>query len=350
MSGSTIRGSGAATGASTASSATLTAHAASDSEAVHDASAALRRRTRYGRPVLIAAGSTASTRLTITNTSPASAARASTLALVSKPTGPIDAARALAASTLPALTAASRHLRPTIRLPATTPAAAVAGPTAGGSSRAATRMGSVARLTFCSGPILTGYFSLTMIPAKHTGTSSQRQGSAMEMPPRAATAASTTPSAGTPTITARSRGLSVPKPPDTLASGYGHVEVGGHDRTSGAVTGGCDLVAVLGRDDVRHRNPPSDLDVNRDERPAVAVGHCRRGSREVRGEVHVVSGHVDHVVHCEVRARGCDQLDRRIRFAPEHHRRGGRCARKRERRGDHHRRQDPGEPHFSPPR
>src|SRR5713226_2591254 len=211
MSGSTTNGSAAATGASTASSATLTAHAASDSEAVHDASAAWRRRTRYGRPVLIAAGSTASTRLTITNTSPASAARASTLGLVSNPTGPIDAARALAASTLPALTAASRQVRRTTRLPAATPTAAVTGPMAGGSSRAATRMGRVARLTFCWGPILTGYFSLKMIPARHTGTSIQRQGSAAEMPPRDATAASTTPNAGTPTITARSGGLSVPK-------------------------------------------------------------------------------------------------------------------------------------------
>src|SRR5713101_1659196 len=252
MSGSTTSGSAAATGASTASSAALTAHAASDSDAVHDASAACRNKTKYGRPVCSDAGSTASTRLTIAKTSPASAARASTLGLVSFPTWPIEVASELATSTLPALTAASRHLRPTIRLPATTPAAAVAGPTAGGSSRAATRMGSVARLTFCSGPILTGYFSLTMIPAKHTGTSSQRQGSAMEMPPRAATAASTTPSAGTPTITARSRGLSVPKPPDTLASGYGHVEVGGHDRTSGAVTGGCDVVAVFLREYVGH--------------------------------------------------------------------------------------------------
>src|SRR5712692_5769071 len=217
MSGSTISGSAAATGASTASSATLTAQAASESEAVHDASAALRRRTRYGRPVLIAAGSTASTRLTITKTRPAIAARASTLGLVSKPTGPIDAARALAASTLPALTAASHHVRRTIRLPATTPTAAVAGPTAGGSSRAATRMGRVARLTFCSGPILTGYLSLTTIAARHTGTSTQRHGSTAEAPPRAAIAASTTPSAGTPTITARSDGLSVPKPRATLA-------------------------------------------------------------------------------------------------------------------------------------
>ena len=65
MSGSTISGSGAATGASIASSATLTAHAASDSEAVHDAAAAWRSNARYGRPVWIEAGRIASARLTV---------------------------------------------------------------------------------------------------------------------------------------------------------------------------------------------------------------------------------------------------------------------------------------------
>ena len=64
MSGRTINGSAAATGASTASSATLTAQAASVTDAVHEADPACRSNDRYGRPVWIAAGSTATKRFT----------------------------------------------------------------------------------------------------------------------------------------------------------------------------------------------------------------------------------------------------------------------------------------------
>ena len=130
----------------------------------------------------------------------------------SRPTAPIDAAMALDASTLPALNVLSHQVRRTVRLPASAPTAAVAGPMAGGRSSAASKQKSAPRLTFCSGPIFTGNRSVKTIATRHMGTSAQRHGSGAARPPRAATAASATPSAGTPRITARSGGLRAPNP------------------------------------------------------------------------------------------------------------------------------------------
>src|SRR5258706_13467724 len=111
---------------------------------------------------------------------------------------------ALDASTLPALNVLSHHVLRIDRLPASTPAAAVAGPTAGGSSNAARRQNKAPRLTFCSGPIFTGNRSVSTIATTQAGTSAQRHGSGAFTPARAARAATTTPSVGTPRITARS--------------------------------------------------------------------------------------------------------------------------------------------------
>src|SRR5258708_11264853 len=120
---------------------------------------------------------------------------------------------ALEASTLPALNVLPRHVLRIDRLPASTPAAAVAGPTAGGSSNAARRQNKAPRLTFCSGPIFTGNRSVSTIATTQAGTSAHRHGSGAFAPPRAAKIASTTPTVGTPRITPRTVGLRVPNPP-----------------------------------------------------------------------------------------------------------------------------------------
>src|SRR5205807_7877970 len=116
---------------------------------------------------------------------------------------PTIAATAPAASVFPELITLSGHVLPTSRFPANTLSAAVAGPTPGGSKSTATRHGSAPRLTFCSGPILTGYFSARTTPTRQAGTTNHRHGCAVLKPPAAAaTTASNTPAAGTPATTA----------------------------------------------------------------------------------------------------------------------------------------------------
>src|SRR5260370_41246326 len=97
---------------------------------------------------------------------------------------------ALAASTLPALNVLSHHVLRMDRLPASTPAAAVAGPTAGGSSNAARRQNKAPMLTFCSGPIFTGNRSVRTIASAHAGTTAQLHGAVAFAPPLASITAS----------------------------------------------------------------------------------------------------------------------------------------------------------------
>ena len=55
------------------------------------------------------------------------------------------------------------------------------------------------------------------------------------------------------------------------SSGGGHVEVDGHDRTPGSTSGRGDLEPLHGGHHVGVRHPRRDLDMNRDQGPAVAV-------------------------------------------------------------------------------
>src|SRR5207245_9635842 len=102
---------------------------------------------------------------------------------ISARSGPTREAIAAPTSVLPPLSTVSGHVLPVARLPTSTLSAAVAGPIAGGRSSAAMMHGRAPRFTFCSGPILTGYFSASTTPARQAGMISQRPGRAAPKPP-----------------------------------------------------------------------------------------------------------------------------------------------------------------------
>src|SRR5579864_5676867 len=233
---------------------------------------------------------------------------------------PTAAASAVASSTFPALRPASHHVRRMSRLPARTPTAAVAGPTAGGRSSAATRHGSAPRFTFCSGPILTGYLSASSTPKRHAGTRAHLHGSAATRPPCSPTATATaTPAARVTKIAAFRGGVRLLElRAKLLLSGRRDVEVELQRATPGAVRQVAHLVAVFGGYHLRAVDARGETDSDNDQLAPEAIGaRCRRlGHRAL--QVLRAERNVDRRVDHDVGAAGRHDLGRRVGHAPDH--------------------------------